>query len=79
MKKTSKHPKVLLVIDDGVVNMVLTSDTNTQVEITELDPEYANYEMRLRTYDAVEKEPTLHECDYTLHVPGRKPETEVAD
>ena len=36
--------------------MVLTSDTNTQVEIIELDPEYANYEMRLRTYDAVEKE-----------------------
>ena len=73
------NPRVVIIIEDGIVSTVLASDPDIQIDIIELDRNYADSGLRSSTYDAALKEPGLQNCNYSLHVPGYEQEmkTEV--
>lgn len=73
------NPRVVIIIEDGIVSTVLASNQDIQIDIIELDRNYADSELRSSTYDAALKEPGLQNCNYSLHVPGYEQEmkTEV--
>lgn len=68
------NPRAVIIIEDGIVNTVLASDPDIQIDIIELDRNYADSELRTSTYDTVLKEPGLQNCSYSLHVPGYEQE-----
>ena len=71
------NPRVVIIIEDGIVSTVLASDPDIQIDIIELDRNYADSELRSSTYDAALKEPGLQNCSYSLHVPGYEQEMET--
>lgn len=71
------NPRVVIVIEDGIVSTVLASDPDIQIDIIELDRNYADSGLRSSTYDAALKEPGLQNCSYSLHVPGYEQEMET--
>ena len=71
------NPRVVIVIEDGIVSTVLSSDPDIQIDIIELDRNYADSGLRSSTYDAALKEPGLQNCSYSLHVPGYEQEMET--
>lgn len=71
------NPRVVIIIEDGIVSTVLASDPDVQIDIIELDQNYADSELRSSTYDAALKEPGLQNCSYSLHVPGYEQEMET--
>ena len=71
------NPRVVIIIEDGIVSTVLASDSDIQIDIIELDRNYADSELRSSTYDAALKEPGLQNCCYSLHVPGFEQELEM--
>lgn len=79
--KPAGNPRVVIIIEDGIVSTVLASDPDIQIDIIELDQNYADSELRSSTYDAALKEPGLQNCSYSLHVPGfeQEMETEVEE
>ena len=68
------NPRVVIIIEDGIVSTVLASDPDIQIDIIELDRNYADSELRSSTYDAALKEPGLQNYSYSLHVPGYEQE-----
>ena len=77
----SGNPRIVIIIEDGIVSTVLASDPDIQIDIIELDQNYADSELRSSTYDAALKEPGLQNCSYSRHVPGfeQEMETEVEE
>ena len=73
----NENPRAVIIIEDGIVSTVLASDPDIQIDIIELDRNYADSKLRSSTYDAILKEPGLQNCNYSLHVPGYAQETEV--
>ena len=75
----NENPRAVIIIEDGIVSTVLASNQDIQIDIIELDRNYADSELRSSTYDAALKEPGLQNCNYSLHVPGYEQEmkTEV--
>ncbi|WP_285825581.1 hypothetical protein [Schaedlerella arabinosiphila] len=71
------NPRVVIIIENGIVSTVLASDPDIQIDIIELDRNYADSELRSSTYDAALKIPGLQNCSYSLHVPGYEQEMEV--
>ena len=71
------NPRIVIIIEDGIVSTVLASDPDIQIDIIELDRNYADSELRSSTYDAALKEPGLQNCSYSLHVPGYEQEMET--
>ena len=72
----NENPRAVIIIEDGIVSTVLASDPDIQIDIIELDRNYADSELRSSTYDAALKEPGLQNCSYSLHVPGYEQEME---
>lgn len=70
----NENPRAVIIIEDGIVSTVLVSDPDIQIDIIELDSNYADSELRSSTYDTVLKEPGLQNCSYSLHVPGYEQE-----
>ncbi len=66
----NENPRAVIIIEDGIVSTVLASDSDIQIDIIELDRNYADSELRTSTYDTVLKEPDLQNCRYSLHVPS---------
>lgn len=71
------NPRVVIIIEDGIVSTALASDPDIQIDIIELDQNYADSELRSSTYDVALKEPGLQNCSYSLHVPGYEQEMET--
>ena len=70
----NENPRAVIIIEDGIVSTVLASDPDIQIDIIELDRNYADSELRSSTYDAALKEPGLQNYSYSLHVPGYEQE-----
>ena len=75
--ESGENPRVVIIIEDGIISTVLASSPGIQIDIIELDRNYVDSELRSSTYDAILKEPDLQNCSYSLHVPGYAQETEV--
>lgn len=75
--ESGENPRVVIIIEDGIISTVLASSSGIQIDIIELDRNYVDSELRSSTYDAILKEPDLQNCSYSLHVPGYAQETEV--
>ena len=70
ISESAGNPRVVIVIENGIISTVLTTDPDIQIDIIELDKNYADSDLCAGTYDAVLKEPVLQSCSYSLHVPG---------
>ena len=75
--ESGENPRVVIIIEDGIISTVLASSPGIQIDIIELDRNYADSELRSSTYDAALKEPGLQNCSYSLHVPDYEQEMEV--
>ena len=75
--ESGENPRVVIIIEDGIISTVLASSPGIQIDIIELDRNYVDSELRSSTYDAILKDPDLQNCSYSLHVPGYAQETEV--
>ena len=75
--ESGENPRVVIIIEDGIISTVLTASPGIQIDIIELDRNYADSELRSSTYDTALKEPGIQNCSYSLHVPGFAQETEV--
>lgn len=64
------NPRVVIVIENGIISTALTTDPDIRIEIIELDKNYADSELCSDTYDAVLREPGLQNCSYSLYIPG---------
>lgn len=69
-------PRVMLVIEDGVITGSYTSEPEIRVEVIELSKEYASSEERDAVYAELESDPELSECDCRIKVPGYEDEIE---
>lgn len=75
-RKPAPKPRVAIVIEGGIISAVLSSDPNIQIEITELDEDYATSEQRDAVYLELQNDPDLKSCDHILSVPGFGEEAE---
>lgn len=76
---TEPAPRVVLVIEDGVITGSYTSEPAIRVEVVELSKEYASSEERDAVYAELESDPELSECDCRITVPGYEDETESGE
>ena len=72
-------PRVVLVIEDGVITGSYTSEPSVRVEVIELSKEYASSEERDAVYAELESDPELSECGCWVTVPGYEDETESGE
>lgn len=72
-------PRVVLVIEDGVITGSYTSEPEIRVEVIELSKEYASSEERDAVYAELESDPELSECDCRITVPGYEDEIESGE
>ena len=63
-------PKVAIVIEDGILSAAYTTDPQIQIQIVELDKNYASSEERDLIYDTLNQDDTLQLTDYLLSIPG---------
>lgn len=59
--------KVVIVIEDGIINLVKSTDTSIQVEIIDIDTDYTTSEERRRLYEEFSN---LHNCQFLVKTPG---------
>lgn len=71
-KKT--NTRITVVIDNGIVSCVKSTDPSILVEITELDKNCASFKEISRVYDAISKDPDLQDCLYHIEIPGYETE-----
>lgn len=69
-----RDPRVAVVIDNGIISCVKSTDPSILVEITELDKDYASFEEINRVYDTIAKDPDLQDCLYHMEIPGYETE-----
>ena len=72
-------PRVVLVIEDGVITGSYTSEPEIRVEVIELSKEYASSEERDAVYAELESDPELSECGCQITVPGYEDEAESGE
>ena len=65
-----QSPKVAIVIEDGILSAAYTTDPQIQIQIVELDKNYASSEERDLIYDTLNQDDTLQLTDYLLSIPG---------
>lgn len=71
---TEPTPRVVLVIEDGIVTASYANDPAIHPEIIKLDKEYDSTEEREAVYGALEHDPELTECECHITWPGREKE-----
>ena len=76
---TEPTPRVVLVIEDGIVTASYTNTPSIQAEVIKLDKEYASSEERDAVYAELESDPELSECDCRITVPGYEDEIESGE
>ncbi len=68
---SKNNSRVIIILDEGIISQVQTSDPNIRVDIIDLDRNYADSELCDKVYDKVSNEPGLQDCtNYSLHTPG---------
>ena len=65
---TEPAPRVVLVMEDGIVTTSYTNTPFIQAEVIKLDKEYDSGEEREAVYGALKHDPELTECE--CHIPG---------
>lgn len=73
----TKSSRIVIIIDDGTVNEVRSTDPEVQIEITELDSAYVDSEQCDKVYAALDADTTLQPCAYSLDVPGYEGDMEL--
>lgn len=71
---TESAPRLVLVIEDGIVTASYANDPAIQPEIIKLDKEYDSAKEREAVYGALEHDPELTECECHITWPGREKE-----
>lgn len=72
--KTAACTRIAIVIENGIISAVLTTDPDIQIEFTELDRDYADSDLCAAVYDALANDTALSSCSYSLKIPGYNPE-----
>lgn len=77
--ESGKNPRVVVVMEDGIITTVFSTNPDIRVNITDLDRNYANTDLRSAAFDALIYNPDLQICDYSTYIPGyeQKMESEV--
>lgn len=76
----SENAKLTVVIEDSIIGAVYSSTPNIQLEIIELDRNYADTKIRDQVYEELAKNSGLMAHDgYTLTVPGYEQKMEVTE
>ncbi len=71
------NPRVVVVMEDGIITTVFATDPDIRVNITDLDRNYANTDLRSAAFDALIYNPDLQICDYSTYIPGYELEIET--
>ena len=71
---TEPAPRVVLVMEDGIVTASYTNTPFIQAEVIKLDKEYDSGEEREAVYGALKHDPELTECECHITWPGREKE-----
>ena len=71
---TEPAPRVVLVMEDGIVTASYTNTPFIQAEVIKLDKEYDSGEEREAVYGALKHDPELTECECHIIWPGREKE-----
>ena len=71
---TEPAPRVVLIMEDGIVTASYTNDPAIQPEIIKLDKEYDSAEEREAVYGALKHDPELTECECHITWPGLEKE-----
>lgn len=71
---TEPAPRVVLVMEDGIVTASYTNAPSIQAEVIKLDKEYDSAEERETVYEALAHDPELTECECHITWPGREKE-----
>lgn len=58
--------KVVVVIEDGVVTNVLTTNEHINVQIIDMDKDYLTQSKKQEIYKELFSTPTLHEQEYSI-------------
>lgn len=71
INETSKDTlRGAVIIEDGILSAAYSSTENINLEIIELDKEYASMEERNAVYESYSKDTALSPCEYKLILPG---------
>ena len=76
-KEDGKNPRVVVVMEDGIITTVFSTEPDIRVNITDLDRNYANTDLRSAAFDALIYNPDLQICDYSTYIPGYEQEMET--
>ena len=70
------NPRVVVVMEDGIITTVFSTDPDIQINITDLDRNYANTDLRSTAFNALLYDADLQICSYSTYIPGYEPEME---
>ena len=62
----SNTPRVVVIIEDGIVMNVKSTDPNTCVEIIDIDSDYVSRARSKSLYEKVYSDDGLYDCEYTI-------------
>ena len=62
--------RIVVVIINGIVSTAFTSLSDVQLEIIELDDEYATSDDQNEVFERLKNDSCLKNCEYALEVPG---------
>lgn len=71
---TEPAPRVVLVMEDGIVTASYTNAPSIQAEVIKLDKEYDSAEEREAVYAALDHDPELCKCECHITWPGHEEE-----
>ena len=67
-------PRVVLVMEDGIVTASYTNASSIQAEVIKLDKEYDSTEEREAVYASLDHDPELCKCECHITWPGYEEE-----
>lgn len=67
---TGNEPKMVIIIEEGIVSAAYSSLKQVSLEIVELDKDYACAKLRDSIYETFRKDNGLSPCEYRMIVPG---------
>lgn len=68
--KQSKNTHIVVIIHDGIISAAYSSNRDVELEIVELDKNYADTEQCNAVYEVYTRDTSLTPCEYSLTVPG---------
>lgn len=76
----SKSPqRAAIVIEDGIISAAFSSASDIEIEIIELDKNYATSEQRDAIYQELQNDLALKSCEYALYIPGFEEAVGIAE